>query len=98
MRQLCLPIMHKYGVVETETEADNFICLFSHPMDALMAASEMKEVLALYERSLSADMKHFAPTCDFPTPPTLPPPAGCCGVAHRPRLPLLRLPSWRSVI
>ena len=62
MRQLCLPIMHKYEVEEVETEADNFICLFSDPMNALMAASEMKEVIALYERSLPGDKKHFAPT------------------------------------
>ena len=48
-RQLCLPYLNARGAIFISTEADNFICIFTNPVEAVKAALEMQAVLADYK-------------------------------------------------
>ena len=59
MRQLALPIMHRYRADYIFAEADNFIAVFLAVEDALKAAFEIRQILRRYAESLPPDRQHF---------------------------------------
>lgn len=56
-RQLCLPIIHRYGAVHVGTEADNLILVFLDAKNAAKAAVAIRHVIRVYNESLDAEQK-----------------------------------------
>jgi class 3 adenylate cyclase len=58
-RQLCLPILHKYGALFISTEADNFIVVMPSAVAGAKAANEMQSVIFKYNSTLPPEREHF---------------------------------------
>ena len=58
-RQLCLPILHKYGALFISTEADNFIVVMPSAVAGAKAANEMQNVIFEYNQTLPPEREHF---------------------------------------
>jgi hypothetical protein len=52
MRQLCYPVIQRYNPLSVETEADDFLVVFSSVSDAVRCAHEMIQTTKLYNKSV----------------------------------------------
>mmetsp|Transcript_13271 Transcript_13271/g.30204 ORF Transcript_13271/g.30204 Transcript_13271/m.30204 type:complete len:493 (+) Transcript_13271:93-1571(+) len=59
-RQLVLPMLHRREAIHIGFEADNLIVAFAHVHEAVLAALEMREIIARHNESLADDsVSHF---------------------------------------
>eukprot|EP01065_Artemidia_motanka_P033903 TRINITY_DN4094_c0_g1_i1.p1 TRINITY_DN4094_c0_g1~~TRINITY_DN4094_c0_g1_i1.p1 ORF type:complete len:434 (+),score=112.26 TRINITY_DN4094_c0_g1_i1:63-1364(+) len=59
MRQLALPVVHRYGVQAVAYEGDNMFALLPTVRNAVQAVYEMKALWSQWNESLSEDRQHY---------------------------------------